>query len=146
MPIQQEFEHARHDKEVAALLQQKKHYDWVVVVSFYSALHFVRGSLFPFKPHAETFNTFEEYYLAKKNEYRAANKGKPIKHDLLVSLVVAQLNAIAEKYNWLYDAANTIRYDDNAIDQADANKALLYLTAIESTCCPPATPPAPPAP
>jgi hypothetical protein len=109
------------------LLQSKKQYhDWLIIISFYSALHFVRAKLFPLKENDKTFNSFDEYYIASKGIKR--------KHDLLFGLVITYLNQIASKYGWLLHSSETLRYSDFAVDEGEANTALLNLTAIESEC------------
>lgn len=127
MPLQSEIDHANRDKEVLGIISPKKKYhDWVVIISFYSALHFVRAQLFPMAQNSTIFNSFNEYYIALGGQRK--------KHELLLDLVNTHLPQIASKYSWLFNASMTSRYSNRAVDQNEANKALLYLTAIESEC------------
>ncbi|MEW5799977.1 MAG: hypothetical protein AB1728_13330 [Bacteroidota bacterium] len=132
MPVQREFDHADHNEAVAKKIHaDKSSTAWVIIISFYSALHYVRGKIFPFN---ETING-KTVTVQSFDGYCVIHNGvKKSKHDKLYDLVTKHLPSIQAKYKWLLDSSITARYNDYHFDPSFSQKSIDYLDAIKKEC------------
>jgi hypothetical protein len=132
MPLKKEIDQALHTEEVVNLINgEKKYFDWVGISSFYSALHFVRGKMFPFdeliNDKTVNYTSFDAYCLIRGNEFKS-------KHKILLELVNKRLPSISAKYKWLFDLSVTARYSDYQILELIGNAAVKKLQDIKNAC------------
>lgn len=129
MPNQKELDHAGHNETAAQFVHAKATYhDWVATIAFYSALHYVRGSIFPLTENGKTHKSFIEYC----NEKGITQK----QHKVLKGLVREHLSSIAGKYRWLHDTSQNARYIEYRLSPAIANESMNKLAEIKAVCSP----------
>lgn len=134
MPVITERDHALHNEEAAHFLNSANIYcDWVEIVAFYSALHFVRGKIFPLDEEKNgrkiSYTNFDAYCSFNSPE----NMGKS-KHQVLIGLAYQKLPAIAPQYEQLYHLSITARYNDYKIPKSVSDKAIDKLAEIKTVC------------
>ncbi len=112
--------HWKHNYELCEfLLNNGVCFDWVITTAFYSALHLVKESIFPYKIDSSNYDTFNNYYL----EY-FSKRLKPSKHQALINLVKKEFEEDAHSlYRSLYDMCMTSRYEDYIVSEAKARYA-----------------------
>lgn len=119
--------HAERNKSLAEdLKNEKKYYDWVITISFYSSIHFLKNLLLPITIGALKCKNIQQV----KNAYNL--KGRHI-----ARLKLIQMNTpmeIAVGYKWLDDRSRFSRYTTYKITPAEADKAIQYLSKIEKHC------------
>jgi hypothetical protein len=132
MPEKGRIEHALHNEEICELLANTKFKDWVVTTAFYSALHFVRHKIFPFKQSTGKGETFkiDSFYQYMK----AFNPKRVGKHELILDLVRTHCPAAYSDYQWLFDTCMNARYHHYKVSEKVANKALEKLQSIKKVC------------
>jgi hypothetical protein len=109
----------------------KKFYDWVVTISFYSAIHFLEDFILP--------KTINSQHCENLNEVKGAYK-MPGRHEARERLVWDNMDVeIAAYYSWLDDRSRFSRYTTYKLTVTEAQKAQEYLTKIISACTPPAS-------
>lgn len=131
---QHEIDFAHNSQSAAqAVHATNTFHSWTVVISFYSALHFVRAKIFPLNEtiHGKkvTMNSFDSYCLTHQD--------RTSKHERLIALVGEHLPVIQAQYKWLFDNSVTARYRYFVFDVSFANKALDYLEKIKVVCTAP---------
>ncbi len=132
-----EFDHAKHDEEIALWInREKKSTRWIIIVSFYSALHYLRGKIFPLTEIAPTGGVATTYDSFDHYHYRNRIPGKSV-HDCLVDLTYKEVPLIAVKYNMLYNQSITMRYKFDEPLERDAEAAIKFLLAIKKECLKP---------
>lgn len=127
------LEHAEHNLEVCKHLYDNTEFnDWVITTAFYSALHFVRHTILPYKyinnGKTKIFSDFETMYSAIG---RPQNKSK---HIFLLDLVENELQEIHVEYNTLLDLANSSQYINYNFEDSQAKLAVNYLKRIKEFC------------
>ncbi len=124
--------HALSNEKVCNYLNESgKFPDWVITTAFYSALQFVKYKAFPLKLDAETFNSFDDYYIHEKHNNQYGGKSP---HEVIKRLVNRHLKKIAAPYHELYDACHNARYSDYEINDDDVKIALENLAEIKKFC------------
>ena len=104
----------------------KKFYDWVVTISFYSAIHFLEDFLLP--------KTVNSQHCKNLNEVKSAYK-MPGRHEARERLVWESMDStISAYYKWLDDKSRYSRYTTYKVTVNEAEKAQDYLTKIIAAC------------
>ncbi len=135
MPNPLELSHAKHDEDTALLVHSlKKSNKWTVVISFYSALHYLRYKLFPLTQITGGVTTI---YDSLDDYYSKLPAGKRGMHHVMVALTWLMLPSIAAKYNWLFHTATTARYTNDEIDDRASDQAIKNLAVIKKECLKP---------
>lgn len=122
--------HAKHNESVCEhLFDKTKYSDWIITTSFYSAMHYVRHALFPYKIVKDgkeiICNSFDEYCLAINQP------GK--KHNALRKLVEENCPIdIASAYNQMLDSSWTARYSQYKFSEKIANLAKKRLVVVKN--------------
>ena len=107
------------------LFNEKNYYDWVVTVSFYSAIHFIEDKILPRNVNGVYCKTISEV----KNAYNMNGR-----HAARERLVWMFCSSIAPQYKWLDDQSRYSRYITYKITPATAEKAIQYLKEIFKEC------------
>jgi uncharacterized protein (UPF0332 family) len=131
MTAQESLEKARSNEEVALLLFDNEKWDWVVTVSFYSAVHLVEGQIFP----REIDWAGKSIPVASLDEYavRLLGKGR-VDHKVRSAAVGIGLKGARAAYDQLSDLSQNARYDDYHTCEKEAKKALKLLAEIRELC------------
>jgi len=113
----------------------KKFYDWVITISFYSAIHFLEDFILP--------KTINLQQCKNLNEVKSAYK-MPGRHEARERLVWDNMNTeIAAYYSWLDNKSRFSRYTTYKVTITEAQKAQDYLNKIITACALPAATVAP---
>lgn len=122
-------DHASRNQELSnTLLDGKKFYDWTIVTAFYSAIHYVEGSILPCEIATSTCSNINDV----KKAYKMA--GRHASRERLVFDKMSLVNAV--KYKWLDDRSRYSRYTTYKVTVTEATKAQEYLKAIAEECYP----------
>jgi hypothetical protein len=126
------LEYAEHNWKTCKFLDKKPEFsDWVITTAFYSALHYVRYKIFPFKVIVSgkdvEIKDFEKCF-------RVYNPSNLNKHKLLSQLVEERLSEIAVDYNRLKDMSWTARYHNYKFSREISNDAKKRLQSIKAFC------------
>jgi hypothetical protein len=113
------------------LIDGKKCFDWVVTVSFYSAIHFVESFILPKVIAGQQCKNINEVKKAYKMD------GRHQARERLVWDYLSPKNAAY--YNWLDDKSRYSRYTTYKVTITEAEKAQQYLKSLAAECTPPAT-------
>lgn len=117
-----------HNEELCNLLaEQNRWHDWVVVTAFYSALHLVDATLFPFDEDEVTRHH-------SIDDYSVRHGGARGKHGIRMSLVARRLRPIYDSFRFLHERASEMRYGDDFGDASLAESALRHLQHLKSFC------------
>ena len=133
----QKLNHALHNEAACKYLQSKPEYlDWIVTTAFYSALHFVEHTVFPFEHVANGIT----HKFNNIGDYRKFSGGLKSKHELRLDLVKWKCREIEIEYEWLYNTCNNARYYDYKVPspQIALQFTDAYLKKIKKHCNPPA--------
>jgi hypothetical protein len=127
--------HAERNEKLSNILfdenivfEGKKFFDWVVTVSFYSAIHFVESHLLPCvisRQHCNNINDVKKAY---------AMAGRHAARERLVWEKMT--TTTAAYYKWLDDKSRYSRYTTYKVTVAEAAKAQQYLKSIKTECFP----------
>lgn len=120
--------HGVNNKELSNDLYNRRiYYDWVVTVSFYSAIHFVEDKILPITIEGNVCDNISKVRKALKLSSRHAAR-----------LEAVRLHApqIHQQYSYLDGNSRTARYITFKIHQSIAAKAQQYLNEIEKACYP----------
>jgi hypothetical protein len=108
------------------VFEGQKFFDWVVTVSFYSAIHFVETKILPC--------TVNGVNCTNINEVKKAYK-MPGRHEARSRLVWDNPTPKnAAYYNWLDDRSRYARYTTYKLTITEAEKAQQYLESISQEC------------
>ena len=127
------LEHANHNNDALKHLDKSpKYLDWVITMSFYTALHILQYKIFPLKQKAAnagsfTLKTFEEYCSHFRNQ-------QGTKHEKLCDLAYEHCADIGAQYNALKDMCWTARYKNYETDRDLSNLAKKYKDEIYTFC------------
>ncbi len=99
--------HSQHNYEACIfLLDNGKYLDWVVTTAFYSALHLVQETIFPFEDeNGYKFLSFEQYYSKTRDQGQRISK-----HQSTIKLVEQRIEGAGNLYRNLHDLCRTCRY------------------------------------
>lgn len=122
-------EKAEHNEAACDFLAAAQTWpDWVVTTAFYSALHYVRGFLFPLAVGDNTYKHFDEYWERTRDEFRQD------KHQRLCQLVFEHLPAAYDAYRFLMNEARTARYNEYQTPASVAEAARRELATVREHC------------
>lgn len=130
------FKHAERNQKLSNLLFEtdilvdgKKCFDWVLTISFYSAIHFVENFILPKMVAGQHCKDINEVKRAYKMNGR---------HQARQRLVCDNMSLKnAAYYNWLDDKSRYARYTTYKVTITEAEKAQQYLKSIASECTQP---------
>lgn len=125
-----ELAHAKHDEEIAVMLNgMGKSIQWTVIICFYSSLHYVRSKIFPLTEVSggvtTTYNSLDDYH---------SRRSVGSMHDNLVALAWVYLPDIAPKYQMLLHESITARYNNYSYDKRASESAMKNLMEIKKVC------------
>lgn len=124
--------HAEHNYSLCQEVSKLNSYpDWVVTLSFYSCLHYLREKLFPMKLVVSGKNvnvkSFDRFCQVK-----AINGAK---HTIMKNLVIEKCpDNISSSYKRLLDLSYTSRYNQYQTSPKLADYALRSLEGIRKHC------------
>ncbi|MDR0305658.1 MAG: hypothetical protein LBI42_02350 [Chitinispirillales bacterium] len=125
------LDHAFHNEKVCKYLNKKSEFaDWVITTAFYSALHFLRGKLFPL----EFGNGSRKIEIVDFDDYCIKNGTTAGKHETLSNLVGEHLPELYAHYSKLKSLSWTARYNCYEYDRDLSNHALEKLELIKNGC------------
>lgn len=134
MPKREHLEHANHNSKVCNFLHKKEEYgDWIVITSFYAALHYVSHSIFPIQVTADN-NTVNIADCVEEYKYLNNITNARSKHAILSDLVCEQLPEISTSYNRLKDLSFQARYQHYNFTRAISDDAKKKMEAIKAFC------------
>jgi hypothetical protein len=126
------LEHAKHTERVSNYISKKSEFsDWIVITSFYSALHYVSHKIFPKKCQTNEGHKFD---IKTIGEYRNAFSITKDKHTTLQLLVEEDIPEAAIDYTQLREMAQSARYTDHNVDRDLAKYAQECLKRIKKLC------------
>lgn len=118
-------EHAVHNEKVCNYLKRHEAYsDWVVIVAFYSAMHYVRHLMVPQEIGGVVYDDFEEIYQRKK----LFGEGR---HGFQKAYVLANHREIHFQYRRLHEMSEMARYQNYDFTREQAKEACGYLETIK---------------
>lgn len=122
------IDHAQHNINFLNTFKNNTEYtDWIITVSFYSAVHIIEAVIFIKQPDVDgkSFRNSEDYMLERKKlNDRISN------HAARRFLVSRFFSEISSYYNLLDTKCHTARYFDYKITSGISAKALVYLNEI----------------
>lgn len=101
---------------------QPPYHEWVVVVAFYAAVHYVDAFFALRDTHPET------HTLPQRSQIGAGQQPMPLARNYLVSIL---LSPIQHKYSWLYDMSIQARYGMPTLAPRAARQAVQELGHIQ---------------
>ncbi len=124
--------HAEHNEKACHYLNHSDEFrDWVISTAFYSALHYVRSMILPYKVvdngKTKTIPDFESLYSFLK-------KGTQTKHRFLIHLIEHEHSDISDDYSNLFDLAYKARYLNYIFDKSISDLAIKRLKNIKEYC------------
>lgn len=124
--------HAQHNEKACLYLNGSDEFrDWVITTAFYSAMHFIRSIILPYKlvegGKTITLADFESLYIRLK-------KGSQTKHRFLLDFVEETHPEISNDYNNLFDLAYKARYVNYQFDKSISDLAMKRLKNIKEYC------------
>lgn len=102
--------------------------DWVVTVTFYAALHYVQGTLFPLVVRNGTYQTFNAFCAPGGPGH---GRGR---HGVMLSLVRNGLPRAYIPYLRLLELSKTARYHAYTPHRRSAQEARNLLAAVRREC------------
>ncbi len=110
------------------LLDEKKYFDWVVTIAFYSSIHFVEDFIFPTKVAGKDCEDILHVKQAYKMDGRHAARERVVFEKMDTKIGV--------RYKWLDDHSRNARYKTYKLQSSEALKAQEYLDYIYKHCYP----------
>jgi len=118
-----DYSKAEHNENAAIFMRDSgKFPDWSVTIAFYSALHYVRTSIFPIGQ----YQNFDMWYKTNSN--------KLSKHEALAKLCTARYREVSSKYRALLNSCHKSRYNNHVTQEDEVKKAFENLDAIKKAC------------
>lgn len=132
---EQHLEHAKHIERVSNFISKKVDFsDWVVITSFYSALHFVSHKIFPKRCKTDDGHLFT---VESIGHYRNTHNLDYDKHTVLQILVEEEMPEISREYTRLREISQSARYTDHKVNRELATLARGSLKRIKAVCVQP---------
>jgi hypothetical protein len=123
-------EHGKHNKSVCDKLYASGDcHDWVVTTAFYSAIHYLESTIFPFEHNGMQIRSLEGAF--NKDELKRSSK-----HATRGHIIGLKLSTQYAAYKFLQDNSQTARYVNYRIAKPVADAALLHLSGIIAACTP----------
>jgi hypothetical protein len=124
------IDHAEHNEKACEYLNKSSDFkDWVITTAFYSAMHFIRHIILPFKTVSNgktiTINNFEHLYSLLK-------RGNENKHRFLLNFIDIEFQEMYNDYSNLFDLAYKARYVNYKFDHTISDLAIKRLQYIKA--------------
>jgi hypothetical protein len=127
---------AFHNEKTCNYLSRKDEFsDWVITTAFYSALHYVRHFILPYRHStidagAVEFDDFESLFSSLR-------KDREGRHGFQNRMVNEKCSYFRFEYQKLYELSNNARYSNYKYEREDSVKAQTYLRKIKGYCIEP---------
>lgn len=127
------LEQATHNEKVCGYLSKKNDFsDWVITTSFYSALHYVRHLILPYRHN--TIHSGEKEFADFESLFSNLKRSNEGRHGFQNRIVNEKFHSIRFEYQRLYELSNEARYVNYKYIREDAVSAQQYLKKIKDFC------------
>lgn len=127
------LDQAKHNEEVAGFLLSNETYsDWIVIIHFYAAMHYVMHLILPHSYRLVTgiectCSSFENLFEQKKRD-------KEGRHGFLNRFVRENHSTIGVKYQKLHEMSVTARYNNAQYDKRYIDISKRHLKEVKDYC------------
>lgn len=127
------LEQAEHNEEVARFLLSNENFsDWIIIIQFYAAMHYVHHLILPYKHKLITgedcvFDSIESLFENKRRD----NEGR---HGFLNRFVRDNYREIGVKYQRLHEMSVAARYKNDPFNKEYIAISEKTLNTIKTYC------------